>query len=164
VGFSLSQMVGPTLVILLCIQWGRVGWFVMGGLIVIASLLMVPASSWVLRSRALRGDDPLRLTSLLFARRSVYGHRDWAPMHPVSIPLFWLNLRIASGLSRSNNSFAHDAHQQLGQLVVDRESTGFRAGWLRYFSQSVPARCWSLETELDGVPNAAVADLLIDAV
>ena len=50
-GFSLSQMVGPTLVILLCIQWGRVGWFVMGGLIVIASLLMVPASSWALRSR-----------------------------------------------------------------------------------------------------------------
>jgi hypothetical protein len=44
-------MVGPTLVILLCIQWGRVGWFVLGGLIVIASLLMVPASSWALRSR-----------------------------------------------------------------------------------------------------------------
>jgi MFS family permease len=51
VGFSLSQMVGPTLVILLCIEWGRAGWFVMGGLIVIASLLMVPASSWALRSR-----------------------------------------------------------------------------------------------------------------
>ena len=26
VGFSLSQMVGPTLVILLCIEWGRAGW------------------------------------------------------------------------------------------------------------------------------------------
>jgi MFS family permease len=51
VGFSLSQMVAPTLVILLCIEWGRAGWFVMGGLIALASTLMVPASDWALRSR-----------------------------------------------------------------------------------------------------------------
>ena len=163
-GFSLSQMVGPTLVILLCIQWGRVGWFVMGGLIVIASLLMVPASSWVLRSRALRGDDPLRLTSLLFARRSVYGHRDWAPMHPVSIPLFWLNLRIASGLSR----VTIPSHTTPISNLANSSSTGSRlasghGGFVTSHCQSRP-RCWSLETELDGVPNAAVADLLIDAV
>ena len=46
----------------------------------------------------------------------------------------------ARGVSRSNNSFAHDAHQELGQLVVDREPTGFRAGWLRYFPLSVLAQ------------------------
>lgn len=51
VGFSLSQMVAPTLVILLCIQWGQAGWFVMGGLIALASVLMMPASNWALRSR-----------------------------------------------------------------------------------------------------------------
>ena len=51
VGFSFSQMVGPTLVILLCIQWGRAGWFVMGALIALASVLMVPASQWALHSR-----------------------------------------------------------------------------------------------------------------
>ena len=51
VGFSLSQMVAPTLIILLCIEWGRPGWFVMGGLIALASVLMVPASNWALRSR-----------------------------------------------------------------------------------------------------------------
>ena len=55
VGFSLSHMVAPTLVILLCIEWGRPGWFVMGGVIALASLLMVPASSWALRSRARYG-------------------------------------------------------------------------------------------------------------
>jgi MFS family permease len=55
VGFSLSHMVAPTLVILLCIEWGRPGWFVMGAVIALASLLMVPASSWALRSRARYG-------------------------------------------------------------------------------------------------------------
>jgi MFS family permease len=51
VGFSLSGMVAPTLVVLLCIEWGRPGWFVMGAVIIAASVLMVPASSWALRSR-----------------------------------------------------------------------------------------------------------------
>ena len=50
-GFSLSQMVAPTLVTLLCIEWGRPGWFVMGGVIVLAGVLMVPAADWALRSR-----------------------------------------------------------------------------------------------------------------
>jgi MFS family permease len=50
-GFSLSQMVAPTLVTVLCIEWGRPGWFVMGGVIVLASVLMVPAADWALRTR-----------------------------------------------------------------------------------------------------------------
>jgi len=50
-GFSLSRMVAPTLIILLCIEWGRPGWFVLGGVIALASALMVPASAWALRTR-----------------------------------------------------------------------------------------------------------------
>jgi len=50
-GFSLSHMVAPTLITLLCIEWGRPGWFVLGGVIALASLLMVPASVWALRTR-----------------------------------------------------------------------------------------------------------------
>src|SRR5450756_2562273 len=30
-GFSLSHIVAPTLITLLCIEWGRPGWFVLGG-------------------------------------------------------------------------------------------------------------------------------------
>lgn len=51
VGFSLSHMVAPTLITLLCIEWGRPGWFVLGGVIALASALMVPASAWALRTR-----------------------------------------------------------------------------------------------------------------
>ena len=54
-GFSLSHMVAPTLITLLCIEWGRPGWFVLGGVIGLASALMVPASAWALRSRARYG-------------------------------------------------------------------------------------------------------------
>lgn len=50
-GFSFSHMVAPTLITLLCIDWGRPGWFVLGGVIALASALMVPASAWALRSR-----------------------------------------------------------------------------------------------------------------
>ena len=50
-GFSLSNIVAPTLITLLCIEWGRPGWFVLGGVIALASALMVPASAWALRSR-----------------------------------------------------------------------------------------------------------------
>jgi hypothetical protein len=50
-GFSLSHIVAPTLITLLCIEWGRPGWFVLGGVIALASALMVAASAWALRSR-----------------------------------------------------------------------------------------------------------------
>jgi len=51
IGFSLSHMVAPTLITLLCIEWGRPGWFVLGAVIALASALMVPASAWALRTR-----------------------------------------------------------------------------------------------------------------
>jgi MFS family permease len=50
-GFSLSRMVAPTLITVLCLQWGRPGWFVLGAVIALASALMVPAAAWALRSR-----------------------------------------------------------------------------------------------------------------
>jgi MFS family permease len=50
-GFSLPQMIAPTLITALCIEWGRPGWFVLGGVIALASVLMVPAAGWALRSR-----------------------------------------------------------------------------------------------------------------
>ena len=51
VGLCLPQMIAPTLVTLLCIGWGRPGWFVLGAVVALASVLMVPAASWALRSR-----------------------------------------------------------------------------------------------------------------
>jgi hypothetical protein len=45
------QMIAPTLVTLLCIQWGRPGWFVLGAVVALASVLTVPAARWALRSR-----------------------------------------------------------------------------------------------------------------
>jgi hypothetical protein len=50
-GFSLSRMLAPTLITVLCIQWGRPGWFILGAVIALASVLMVPASAWALQSR-----------------------------------------------------------------------------------------------------------------
>jgi MFS family permease len=49
--FGLAAVITPTLVTLLCIEWGRPGWFVMGGLIAGASALMKPASAWALATR-----------------------------------------------------------------------------------------------------------------
>lgn len=49
--FSLSGIVGPPLIVLLCIEWGRPGWFVLGGIVLAAGLLSVPVSAWALRTR-----------------------------------------------------------------------------------------------------------------
>lgn len=50
-GFSLSGIIAPTLITLLCIEWGRPGWFVMAALMVLCGLAMVPASRWAARTR-----------------------------------------------------------------------------------------------------------------
>ncbi|GAB3775954.1 MFS transporter [Nocardioides ginsengisegetis] len=50
-GFSLSNVVAPTLITLLCIEWGRPGWWVLGGLVLGAGALLVPVSRWALRTR-----------------------------------------------------------------------------------------------------------------
>ena len=50
-GFSLANVVAPTLITVLCIEWGRPGWFVMGGLILAAALALRPVSAWALATR-----------------------------------------------------------------------------------------------------------------
>lgn len=49
--FSLSRVAAPTLITVLCIEWGRPGWFVLGGLILAATALMKPVSAWGLATR-----------------------------------------------------------------------------------------------------------------
>lgn len=49
--FSLSRVAAPTLITVLCIEWGRPGWFVLAGLILGACLLMKPVSAWGLATR-----------------------------------------------------------------------------------------------------------------
>jgi hypothetical protein len=49
--FSLSRVAAPTLITVLCIEWGRPGWFVLGGLILAAALAMKPVSAWALATR-----------------------------------------------------------------------------------------------------------------
>jgi MFS family permease len=49
--FSLSNIIGPPLIAWLCIDWGTPGWFVLGGVILLAGLLSVPVSAWALRTR-----------------------------------------------------------------------------------------------------------------
>lgn len=50
-GFSIANIAAPTLTTLLCIEWGRPGWFVLGGLIFSAAVLNKPACDWALRTR-----------------------------------------------------------------------------------------------------------------
>lgn len=49
--FSIASILAPPLVALLCIDWGRPGWFVMGAIVVAAAALNVPATRWALRTR-----------------------------------------------------------------------------------------------------------------
>jgi MFS family permease len=49
--FSLSRVVAPTLITVLCIEWGRPGWFVLGALILAATLAMRPVAAWALVTR-----------------------------------------------------------------------------------------------------------------
>jgi len=50
-GFSLSNVVAPTLIAVLCVEWGRPGWWVLGGLVLGSGLLLVPVCRWALRTR-----------------------------------------------------------------------------------------------------------------
>lgn len=50
-GFSLSNVVAPTLIVWLCIEWGWEGWLVIGATVLASGLLLVPVSAWALRTR-----------------------------------------------------------------------------------------------------------------
>jgi len=50
-GFSLANIIAPTATTVLCIEWGRPGWFILGGLIFSAAVLNRPACAWALRTR-----------------------------------------------------------------------------------------------------------------
>jgi MFS family permease len=49
--FSLSGIIAPPLVTFLCVDWGRPGWFVLGGVILASGALSIPACAWALRTR-----------------------------------------------------------------------------------------------------------------
>jgi MFS family permease len=54
-GFALSSLLAPTVVTLLCIEWGRPGWILLGGIIAAAAAVYVPVTSWAARTRATYG-------------------------------------------------------------------------------------------------------------
>jgi MFS family permease len=49
--WSLTSIVAPPLIALLCIEWGWQGWVVIGSIILGSALLNVPATRWALRTR-----------------------------------------------------------------------------------------------------------------
>ncbi|GMA85646.1 hypothetical protein GCM10025868_08960 [Angustibacter aerolatus] len=50
-GFAASNMLSPVVLTLLCVEWGRPGWWVLGALLGGVALLMTPVSAWALRTR-----------------------------------------------------------------------------------------------------------------
>ncbi|MET3962781.1 MFS family permease [Marmoricola sp. OAE513] len=53
--FSMANVVAPTLIALLCISWGRPGWFVLAGLILGAAAGIGPVCRWALATRTRYG-------------------------------------------------------------------------------------------------------------
>jgi MFS family permease len=54
-GFAASSMVAPVVLTLLCIEWGRPGWLLLGALFAGTAAAMPPAARWALRTRATYG-------------------------------------------------------------------------------------------------------------
>ena len=50
-GFSLSNVLAPSLSVALCINGGAIGWAVLAAVIIAAGALSVPVSAWALRTR-----------------------------------------------------------------------------------------------------------------
>lgn len=51
-GFSLSAMIAPTVITLLPIKHGAVGWWILGGIFVALGALLVPVVAWTQRTRS----------------------------------------------------------------------------------------------------------------
>jgi hypothetical protein len=54
-GFAASQMLMPLVVTLLCIEWGRPGWVVLGTVFAVTAAALPPVAAWALRTRARYG-------------------------------------------------------------------------------------------------------------
>lgn len=50
-GFSLSNVIAPTLITWLCIEWGWPGWLVLGGMVLACGVALVPVTRWALATR-----------------------------------------------------------------------------------------------------------------
>ncbi|HEX8496793.1 MAG TPA: MFS transporter [Actinomycetales bacterium] len=50
-GFATSTLLAPVVLTLLCIEWGRPGWLVMGAVFALTAAAFVPVSRWALGSR-----------------------------------------------------------------------------------------------------------------
>lgn len=57
-GTAAVQMVAPALMMLLLVEWGIAGWFVLGGLFLAAGLPTVAVTRWATRARAPAGRRP----------------------------------------------------------------------------------------------------------
>jgi MFS family permease len=53
--WSLASIAAPPLAALLCIQWGKPGWIVMGAIVLGSAIVNVPVTHWALRTRARYG-------------------------------------------------------------------------------------------------------------
>jgi MFS family permease len=54
-GFALSSLLAPTVVTLLCVEWGKPGWILLGGIIAAAAAVYVPVTDWAARTRTTYG-------------------------------------------------------------------------------------------------------------
>ena len=54
-GFAASEMLAPVVLTLLCIEWGRPGWFVLGLVFAGTAAGLPPVAAWALRTRARYG-------------------------------------------------------------------------------------------------------------
>ncbi|MGQ4383980.1 MFS transporter [Streptomyces sp. SAS_270] len=57
-GAGLAEAVGPTLLIALCISWGRPGWYVVGALFALTGLAAPPAVRWAQRRQVVAQPVP----------------------------------------------------------------------------------------------------------
>jgi MFS family permease len=54
-GFALSSLLAPTVVTVLCVQWGRPGWILLGGILAACAVAYVPVTDWAARTREAYG-------------------------------------------------------------------------------------------------------------